>query len=35
MESSGPGTYCNEWWHFNDIVTEPVPYLDIIFDYER
>jgi len=29
MESVGFKNYESEWWHFNDIVEDPSPYLDI------
>lgn len=32
MENVGFKAYENEWWHFNDIVTEPTPYSDIKFE---
>lgn len=29
MESVGFENYEGEWWHFNDIIEEPSPYLDV------
>lgn len=31
MESVGFKSYINEWWHFNDGITKPTPYSDIMF----
>ncbi len=32
MESVGFEAYENEWWHFNDILTQPTPYSDVPLD---